>query len=87
MIKADPESGVQFELKVVKSGFLLIGELKMEPQTGGATKVTWKDQGDAGSNILFRYIAMFMDRSMGEMFEISLDRLKRKAEVKSALTK
>ena len=87
IVKADPETGIQFELQVLKNGFLLNGEIKMEPLPGGATKVTWHDWGTTGNNVLFRYMAVFMDKMMGKTFESSLEKLKRKAEVKSALTK
>ncbi len=76
--KADPETGIEFELRMEGNDLLIHGKLAFEPAERG-TKVTWTDSGDVGSNIPYRYLAQMMDKMMGETFERSLGTLKVKA--------
>ena len=55
------------------------GEIKLEP-AGHATRVTWTNQGDVGSNPINRYFAQVMDRLVGPDFEVGLKNLKAIAE-------
>lgn len=43
---------------------------------GAGTKVTWRMDGDMGSNPLFRWLALFGDRMVGPDFEAGLANLK-----------
>ncbi|WII72595.1 SRPBCC family protein [Bdellovibrio sp. 22V] len=79
--KADPLSGVEFELLMEGNSFRMKGEIIFTP-SGEGTQVKWRDSGDVGANPVYRYLALFMDKFMGETFEKSLDSLKRKAEEK-----
>ncbi|MBT0587246.1 SRPBCC family protein [Alteromonas oceanisediminis] len=57
------------------------GELTLEPIDAG-TRVTWRDYGDVGSNIVYRYFALFMDSLIGPDFEDGLANLKTVSENK-----
>jgi hypothetical protein len=87
--KADPKKGVEFEL-TMDNGFALTGRLDFDPfetlgvATQTATEVTWTDTGDVGGNLLYRWMALFMDAMMGDTFETSLETLKREAEIAAA---
>jgi len=72
---ADPAKGITFDLKMENSKFTIIGNIAFEP-AGTGTKVTWTDQGDAGSNIFFKYMGLMMDKMMGNAFERSLEKLR-----------
>ncbi len=77
---ANPASGVEFQLKMASTGFVLNGRIGFEP-AGNSTKVTWTDWGELGFNPLYKYMALAMDKMMGPTFEKSLAQLKQKAEV------
>lgn len=76
---ADPAVGVTFQLQMTQNSFSLNGKITFEPTATG-TKVTWTDFGDAGNNLMFRYMATLMDKMMGATFEKSLFVLKQKSE-------
>jgi hypothetical protein len=82
IIKADPASGVEFQLHMEKTDFVLHGQLSFEP-SGNSTKVTWHDDGEAGYNPMYRYMGALMNQMMGPTFEKSLAALKQKAEMKA----
>ena len=82
IIKADPQTGIEFELIMRQNPIPIAGKIVFEP-LGNSTKVTWHDDGDMGKNIVFRYMAKFMDKMMGKIFETSLATLKSKAEQNS----
>jgi hypothetical protein len=86
VVKADPGTGVEFQLQMRSNGLLLTGNSAFEP-AGTGTKVTWTDSGEVGSNPLHRYLVTFLDRMMGDTFEKSLAVLKQKAEAAAAMKK
>ena len=55
------------------------GALTLLPE-GSATKVTWTMDGDMGRNPLFRWLALFGDRTVGPDFEAGLANLKALAD-------
>lgn len=77
--KANPDEGIEFEIRMDNSDFVLYGEIRFDPTTDG-TKVTWRDWGHIGKNPFYRYMAFSMDKIMGETFEKSLANLKAKVE-------
>jgi hypothetical protein len=77
--KADPSGGVEFDLKMKRSRFVMKGKIAFEKAEGG-TKVTWTDSGSVGSNPIYHYMAAMLDTMMGKSFERSLAALKAKAE-------
>lgn len=77
--KADPKNGIEFELTMKGNPIPIQGRITLATLSNG-TLVTWHDEGDMGENILFRYLAKFMDKFMGKAFEKSLQTLKEKTE-------
>ena len=53
----------------------VLGELQVEASTGGS-RVTWREEGDFGSNPLMGYVARSMSDSQGAQLSESLGRLK-----------
>jgi hypothetical protein len=74
--KADPMTGVEFELIMEPNTVKLSGEIRMEVLSGTKTKVTWIDSGRAGFNPFYRIMIRFMDKMIGPVLERSLERLK-----------
>jgi hypothetical protein len=81
IVKADPNKGVEFELGMEQSEFIMNGRLVFESE-GKSTKVTWTDEGKVGNNPFHRYLASLMNKMMGPVFEKSLATLKEKVEKK-----
>lgn len=79
IVAANPQTGVEYELQMKESDFLLRGKLILQPE-GKDTKVTWVDAGEVGMNPMHRYFARLMDKMMGPAFEESLRLLKEKVE-------
>jgi hypothetical protein len=79
IVKADPKTGVQFQLVMTDYDVHLDGQLSFEP-AGQGTKVTWTDQGSLGHSPLQRLMGVMMDSMMGKTFEASLGNLKAVAE-------
>jgi len=77
--KADPQKGVEFELLMKDTKSKITGRVDLESQAN-ATKVTWMDEGDTGTNPLMKIMGQLMDKVMGESFEKSLLTLKQKVE-------
>lgn len=81
--KADPNTGIEYELEMVANHFTMTGKLGFEP-SGAGTKVVWLDTGEVGANPMHRWMANLMDKMMGGMFERGLQTLKSKAEAAAA---
>ncbi len=79
IVKANPSTGVQFELVMEEGRFLLYGDITFTPQNNG-THVTWKDHGDVGANPVMRYMMLFIEKITGPTLEKSLENLKTKVE-------
>lgn len=77
--KADPKSGVDFEISMDNGGFVLFGSITMDKDPAG-TKVTWRDGGDMGANPIYKIMGYLMDPMMGKTLQQSLDQLKNKVE-------
>jgi hypothetical protein len=79
IVKADATEGIEFDLTMIKYGSTLRGQILFTPVEGG-TLVRWIDVGQTGNNPISRWMGLFMDRMMGEMFEQSLQNLKNLSE-------
>lgn len=79
IIRANPQTGIDFVLRMDQNKFTLKGKVILESDNSG-TKVTWRDEGDSGSNPFMRIMGALMDKMMGETFEKSLATLKEKVE-------
>ena len=76
---AEPGQRLGYELFFPDFGTTSKGEFRLEA-AGAATKVTWVMNGDMGSNPVFRWFALFMDRMVGKDFDAGLANLKALAE-------
>jgi uncharacterized protein YndB with AHSA1/START domain len=75
----EPDRAVEYTLTFADFNMKSSGALRLEPQ-GDATRVTWTNSGDVGSNPLKHYLALTMDRMVGPDFEAGLAHLKEVAE-------
>ena len=66
---------VEYSLSFPDMGMRSSGQLRLEP-AGGATRVTWTNEGDMGASPVNRYFGLFMDRLVGPDFENGLKNLK-----------
>jgi uncharacterized protein YndB with AHSA1/START domain len=76
---AVPNERVDYSLSFPDMGMTSRGALRLAAE-GGATRVTWTNEGDMGGNPLYHYFALFMDRMVGPDFEGGLANLKALAE-------
>ena len=74
-----PNERLGYELSFPDFGMKSEGEILLVP-AGTATRVTWTNRGDVGTNPLKRYLAVAMDRMVGPDFEAGLANLKQLAE-------
>ncbi len=64
---------VRYEVEV-EGGASVIGELRIQA-LGGASQVTWREEGDFGRNPLMGYVARGMAKSQGAQLAESLEKL------------
>lgn len=76
LVNVDPKRSVQYDLRMAGSDFTAHGTIQLEPTSGG-TRVTWRDDGNLGSNPVYHLMGPFMDKLLGADFERSLDGLRR----------
>jgi uncharacterized protein YndB with AHSA1/START domain len=76
---AEPGKRVGYDLYFPDFGTTSSGDLLLSPD-GSGTKVTWTMNGNMGSNPLYRWMALFMDKMVGPDFEAGLANLKALAE-------
>ena len=76
IVEASPAQAVGYELRMKGSDMVVRGHVTFEP-AGGGTKVTWQDRGDLGRNVLLRYLAPMLDKSLAAAYEKSFAGLRR----------
>lgn len=76
---AEPGRRLGYDLYFPDFGTTSAGELLFVPEAAG-TKVTWRMDGDMGSNPMYRWFALFADRMVGADFAGGLANLKTQAE-------
>jgi uncharacterized protein YndB with AHSA1/START domain len=77
--RIEPDHVVEYSLFFPDFGMRSNGALRLEPE-GNATRITWSNSGDVGSNPLKHYLTLMMDRMVGPDFEAGLANLKALAE-------
>ncbi|MGZ5035070.1 MAG: SRPBCC family protein [Usitatibacter sp.] len=77
--RVEPNRRIEYALSFPEFGMKSAGQFTFEP-AGTATKVTWTNGGDVGTNPLKHYLAVLMDRMVGPDFEKGLENLKAVAE-------
>jgi hypothetical protein len=80
--KADPASGVVYDLNLMHDSYRLSGSLICEPAQGG-TKVTWTDDIPYGANPYRRYLGLVVEKPLTTAFEQGLAALKTKVEARA----
>jgi hypothetical protein len=81
--KADPQSGIAYDLMLMHDSFRLNGSLVCAPAGAGTTKVTWVDEVNYGKNPYRRYMGLAVKRPLEKAFDKGLAELKRKAEARA----
>lgn len=76
---AQPDRAIRYRLGFPDMGMVSNGAITLAP-AGGATRVSWSNEGDVGMNLLGRWFMPFMDGMMGPDFEAGLANLKALAE-------
>ncbi len=77
--KIEPFSLMTYDLYFPDMDMTSIGTIELESKEG-KTKVTWRDTGDMGSNIMGRYFILMIDGMLGPDFEAGLANLKKLVE-------
>jgi hypothetical protein len=75
--EAHPETGLRFTLFIDMGHFqtTIEGKIQLERE-GTHTKVTWSDHGDAGENLVKKWMSMIMDPLLGKQLETGLAHLR-----------
>ena len=76
---AEANRRLAYDLYFPDFGTTSAGALELAA-AGAGSQVTWRMNGDMGSNPLFRWLALFGDRMVGPDFEAGLTNLKALAE-------
>ncbi|MFT7775223.1 SRPBCC family protein [Roseateles sp.] len=76
---AEPPKRLGYELFFPDFGTTSTGDFRLDAN-GGATQVTWTMNGDMGSNPIYRWMGLFMDKMVGPDFDAGLTNLKALAE-------
>ncbi len=75
VLDADPPRRVRYRVEVEGGSLSTEGVLLLE-ESGGRTRVHWREDGDFGRNPLLGYMAGRMGEAQSEQMERSLDRLR-----------
>jgi uncharacterized protein YndB with AHSA1/START domain len=81
IVEAVPGRVVGYELRLVGTDMEVRGRVTLEP-SGEGTKVTWRDSGDLGGNVLLRYLAPVLERNLATAYEKNFAGLRRETAAK-----
>lgn len=76
---AEPPKRLAYELYFPDFNTTSTGDFRLDAN-GGATQVTWSMDGNMGSNPVYRWMGLFMDKMVGPDFDAGLANLKALAE-------
>ncbi len=76
IVEAVPGRVVGYELRLAATDMKVNGRVTLEPE-GDGTKVTWRDAGDLGGNVLLRYLVPMLNRNLAAAYETSFQGLTR----------
>ena len=68
IVEAVPGQAVGYELRMTGTDMKVNGRVTLEP-AGNGTKVTWRDSGDLGRNVLLRYLAPMLEKNLAAAYE------------------
>jgi hypothetical protein len=78
IVEAMPAQMVSYELSMTGTDMTVHGHVMFEPAADG-TKVTWRDTGSLGKNVMLRYLRPVLDKSLHEAYAKSFAKLQREA--------
>ena len=81
--KADPSTGIEYDLVLMNESFRLKGSLLCSPKDDGRTEVVFKDEIDYGANPYWRYFGLIIEGPLGDQLAEGLANLKTKAEARA----
>jgi hypothetical protein len=81
IVETIPGRAVGYELRFAGTDMKVTGRVTLEPVAGG-TKVTWRDAGDLGGNVLLRYLAPVLDRNLAAAYARNFAGLQRETASK-----
>jgi hypothetical protein len=76
IVEAVTDRVVGYELRLAGTDMKVGGRVTFEP-AGDGTRVTWRDSGDLGGNVLLRYLVPMLDRNLAAAYEESFEGLRR----------
>ena len=76
IVEAITDRVVGYDLRLTGTSMKVSGRVTFEP-AGDGTRVTWRDSGDLGGNVLLRYLAPLLDRNLAAAYEESFAGLRR----------
>ena len=80
IVEAVPAQAVSYALRMTGTDMKVNGHVTLEPAEGG-TKVTWRDTGDLGRNVLLRYLGPMLDKNLSQAYEKSFAGLRRETKI------
>ncbi len=82
LTKADPKTGIEYDLLLMDESFHLKGSLLCQAR-GEKTEVTWTDDVDHGNNPFYRYFGLMIKEPLAAELDKGLAKLKTKAEARA----
>jgi hypothetical protein len=76
IVEAVPGRAVGYELRFVGADMKVHGRVTLHGVAGG-TRVTWRDSGDLGGNVLLRYLVPALNRNLAAAYATSFRGLSR----------
>ena len=76
IVEAVTDRVVGYELRLTGTDMKVSGRVTLEP-AGEGTRVTWRDAGDLGGNVLLRYLVPLLDRNLATAYKESFEGLRR----------
>ncbi len=76
IVETVPGRLVAYELRLVGTDMKVNGRVTLEP-SGEGTKITWRDSGDLGGNVLLRYLTPVLDGNLAAAYEKNFAGLRR----------
>jgi hypothetical protein len=76
IVEAVPGQAVGYALRMTGTDMEVSGRVTLDPAEGG-TKVTWRDTGNLGRNVLLRYLGPMLDKNLAAAYERSFAGLRR----------
>jgi hypothetical protein len=76
IVEAVPGRAVGYQLRLTGTDMKVNGRITLEP-AGSGTRITWRDSGDLGRNVLLRYLAPMLEKNLAAAYEKNFQGLTR----------